>query len=225
MKKLNTTLLLAALILVLSVVLINKLDCHRRPASVTPVLNTVKVIDSTAVAREKRFRDSTDKLLKQITRKNDSLRIANAQLSNQLNYTLKRAAAIATDLQLAKQDKDTARYTASADSLPAIITQLQIESDKREKGFEYEREGYLSEIHELRGQLVERDTLIAQQEKSKKLLMDAVQKQAKDIEKLVRKDGRKYVLGPSINYGVSPTGQIVVSIGISLQRTILKIKL
>lgn len=223
--KLNATLLLAALILLLSVILINKLDCGKRPQSVTPVLIAVKTADSAAVATEKRIRDSANIVIRTAQRAKDSVVILNRNLSAQLNYTLKRAAAIATDLQLAKQDKDTARYEASADSLPDIITQLQIENDKREKAYAYELALNETIIREQQVKLIAQDSLLAQRERSEKLLIDAVQKQAKDIQKLVRKDGRKYVLGPSINYGVSPTGQLMFSIGISLQRTILKIKL
>lgn len=216
--------LVSAILLVICIMLLAD-KCTQDPAQVVPVAQEQSDKVAKVKESEKKIRDSVEQVIKKLTRENDSTKRLLRNVTKQLDYTLQRAAVMATEIELARQDKDTSRYKNNCDSLSWTIADIQLQKKKENEAME-------RAIEELESIILVKDIQLKAADSTNKVLtgaMTIVTKQnlklTADYNKVARQNGRKYSVGPSLNFGIGPDGRMQFTAGISIQRALLKLKL
>lgn len=221
--RISMTLAAATLLVICIMLLADK--CTQDPTQVVPVAHEQSDKVEKVKQSEKRIRDSVEQVIRKLTRENDSTKKLLRNITRQLDYTLQRAAVMATEIELARQDKDTSRYKNNCDSLSWTIADIQLQKKKENEAME-------QTINELESIIIAKDIQLKAADSTNKVLtgaMTIVTKQnlklAADYNKSARQNGRKYSVGPSLNFGIGPDGRTQFTAGISIQRAIIKLKL
>jgi len=222
-NRFNLTLLLAVFVILSAWLLIDRCDgAFKKPPKTYSVDTTALHQQLEAYKKEKTV---TAELLKQENRAKDSALDLARRYGQLLSEEKRTAARLATRLDLAKRDNDTASYINTCDSLQLVVRQEKDHSALMQLNYE-------STISILNGIVREKDTAISRQEQ----LIDTLRIKYKesvalvvsanrDLQRAQKKNDRKYSIGPSVSYGIGPDGRLVPVIGISFQRTLIKIKL
>lgn len=222
-KSLTATFVTLALLVLAIWLLLDK--CTPTHKDVVPVsINLKRVTDSMEKAfAEKHKADvaSTTRLI----RERDSLQIQLKNVSKALNQSSRTAVRLATEIELAKKEKDTSSYVSNCDSLSSEVVNQAVVIQQQE--------WYLAEVVKYN------DSIIAEKDRQYNYLQsihkvtlnsfDFVSEQnlllAKKVNTLQKKDGRKYSLAISAGYGVGLIGGPQPFVGITISRPIFKFKL
>lgn len=222
-KSLTATFVTLALLVLAIWLLLDK--CTPTRKDVVPVSVNIKhVMDSLEkdfAARHEADVVSTTRLI----RERDSLQIQLNTISKALNKSSKTAVRLATEIELAKKEKDTSSYVSNCDSLSNEVV--------NQAGVIQQMEWYLAEVVKYN------DSILSEKDKQYNDLQslhsttlnsfDFVSEQnlllAKKVNQLQKKDGRKYSLAISAGYGVGLIGGPQPFVGITISRPIFKFKL
>lgn len=222
-KSLTATFITLAILVLAIWLLLDK--CTPTHKDVVPVSVNIKhVMDSLEKAFSEKHKSdvaSTTRLI----RERDSLQIQLNNVSKALNQSSRTAVRLATEIELAKKEKDTGSYVSNCDSLSSEVV--------NQAGVIQQQEWYLAEVTKFNDSiLTEKDRQYKELESLHKVTLnsfDFVSEQnlllGKKVNQLQRKDGRKYSLAISAGYGVGIIGGPQPFVGITISRPIFKFKL
>lgn len=204
------------------IVLLLRNCSDRNAVDINPV--SPKEIKKIEIGEQKtnKITDSLKKVISKITREKDSaLAIARAT-GRQLSITQKKSIQLAAAIDISRIKKDTVNYKANCNELEQLVQDQAGSLEATLISYEEAIKYYDSIITGKDGQLLVKDSLLSQLRESFKTVSDSEIKLTGKYNKLAKKNGRNFVIGPSVTYGLDEKGRTGIVVGVSLTYKIFK---
>lgn len=196
--------------------LLDKFSCNKPAVQPIAPVEKKKVLEDQQLG--KKFRDSLMSIVEKKDRQIDSLKSQALQYKRQLSATLAKASKLASDQDIAKENKDTVGYVSASDSLGNIIAVIQEESERKDRTIELQEAYYEAKITDLK-------TIISSQDSTNSRLLSSFNtvsseniRLGKDLNKYLKRDSRKFSFGVGAAYGIGANGIVQPVIGIVISR-------
>lgn len=187
-------------------------------------------------ATEKRIADSLDKVYKtdrkadikelnRLQRRSDSLQILLSNTNKALSLSSRTSVRLATELELARRNKDTVEYQSNCDSLAEEVVRQEAiishQEDLLTQSFDYQD----SIVTNMQKQIDAGDKAYNSLKKSFDFMAEQNKFLGMKVNNLQKKNDRKYSVAVSFGYGQGITGRPQPFAGITLSRSLFKFKL
>lgn len=212
-----------ALLLFCAWLLFDKFKKQVKP--IIPLAKTEKVIIDSINSQHNSYKDSVKKEAIKQKLLADSLKRVNNELSEKFKQSVSKVVYLSTQVSKAKVEKDTNSYYLNCDSLAAKTVELKDESEAKERSYAKEKEFIEADNFSLKKQIEERDNVISSLQGSNKNLIVENLKVTREKNKLEKKNGRRFGIGPSISYVLAEDLKLHAGVGISLTYRFINFKL
>lgn len=211
------------LLLLCTWLLIDKFRKDYKP--VIPIAKNESVLLDSINKIHLKYKDSVDKEHKIQKIRFDSVVRSNNDLRSKFSESVTTIKILSSQVVKSRVDKDTTAYFLNCDSLAEETSHLKERNDAVEKGFILERQYIESQLQALQRDIAERDNLIGKLQNSNKKLIGENIKVTSDVNKLAKKQGRRFSIAPTISYIFAEDLKPHVGIGIGLSYRFINFKL